>query len=352
MPFSLKTMRSMDLSCTTPASTAIASSNMEPPDTPRRSLSHRLNKIFSYREQQRTPRVSESPLFTPRAASFSVYSGRKSSAERSLFALPFTPRAAFFGREKSRKSSVEDSGHNSRVEQYSSRKSSAELYSRTSSAEKYSSKSRASMIAAMMMRRKSSSDMYELVSPPNSPRHLLKDMPDSRDSIVMVPGKPPAGPGDKMIRRDDCLRTSSFSDAPHRKSMGWFPSHLATPSLSRSSTGRSKPPIDPRPPALASPASAQSRNQVVVLRVSLHCRGCEAKLRKHLSKMEGVTSFSIDLATKKVTIVGNITPLGVLTSISKVKNAQLWPSSPSSVPSFSSSSISSSSSASTVESSY
>ncbi|KAL9267807.1 hypothetical protein AKJ16_DCAP25691 [Drosera capensis] len=66
-----------------------------------------------------------------------------------------------------------------------------------------------------------------------------------------------------MIRRDDCLRTSSFSETPHRKSMGWFPSHLATPRLSRSSTGRSKPPIHPhpRPPALASPASAQSRNQ-------------------------------------------------------------------------------------------
>lgn len=26
---------------------------------------------------------------------------------------------------------------------------------------------------------------------------------------------------------------------------------------------------------------------VVVLRVSLHCRGCEKKMRKHLSRMEG-----------------------------------------------------------------
>ncbi|GFP82365.1 hypothetical protein PHJA_000379600, partial [Phtheirospermum japonicum] len=46
----------------------------------------------------------------------------------------------------------------------------------------------------------------------------------------------------------------------------------------------------------------------------------------------GVTSFSIDLATKKVTVIGDVTPLGVLTSISKVKNAQLWPSPPSSSP--------------------
>ncbi|XP_022950246.1 protein SODIUM POTASSIUM ROOT DEFECTIVE 3-like [Cucurbita moschata] len=66
-------------------------------------------------------------------------------------------------------------------------------------------------------------------------------------------------------------------------------------------------------------------NHVVVLRVSLHCRGCEGKLRKHLSKMEGVNSFNIDFAAKKVTIMGNITPEGVLESVSKVKNAQFWP---------------------------
>ncbi|CAI9776711.1 unnamed protein product [Fraxinus pennsylvanica] len=66
--------------------------------------------------------------------------------------------------------------------------------------------------------------------------------------------------------------------------------------------------------------------KVVELRVSIHCKGCEGKLRKHISRMEGVTSFSIDLATKKVTVIGDLTPLGVLTSISKVKSAQFWPS--------------------------
>ncbi|KAL3850717.1 hypothetical protein ACJIZ3_012599 [Penstemon smallii] len=69
-----------------------------------------------------------------------------------------------------------------------------------------------------------------------------------------------------------------------------------------------------------------SNRQVVELRVSIHCKGCEGKLRKHISRMEGVTSYSIDLATKKVTVIGDVTPLGVLTSISKVKNAQFWPS--------------------------
>lgn len=39
---------------------------------------------------------------------------------------------------------------------------------------------------------------------------------------------------------------------------------------------------------------------------------------------EGVRSFNIDFAAKKVTVSGKVTPLEVLSSISKVKNAQLW----------------------------
>ncbi|KAG9459488.1 hypothetical protein H6P81_003996 [Aristolochia fimbriata] len=70
----------------------------------------------------------------------------------------------------------------------------------------------------------------------------------------------------------------------------------------------------------------RQREQVVVLRVSLHCKGCEMKVRKHISRMEGVKSFNIDFQAKKVTVIGDVTPLGVLTSISRVKNAQFWPS--------------------------
>lgn len=65
--------------------------------------------------------------------------------------------------------------------------------------------------------------------------------------------------------------------------------------------------------------------QVVVMRVSLHCQGCAGKVKKHLSKMEGVTSFSIDLESKRVTVRGHISPNGVLESLSKVKRAELWP---------------------------
>ncbi|KAI3704009.1 hypothetical protein L1987_74211 [Smallanthus sonchifolius] len=74
----------------------------------------------------------------------------------------------------------------------------------------------------------------------------------------------------------------------------------------------------------------RSRDQVVELRVSIHCKGCAGKVRKHISRMEGVTSFHIDLESKKVIVVGDVTPLSVLSRISKVKNAQLWPSASSS----------------------
>ncbi|XP_072975716.1 protein SODIUM POTASSIUM ROOT DEFECTIVE 2-like [Typha angustifolia] len=81
-------------------------------------------------------------------------------------------------------------------------------------------------------------------------------------------------------------------------------------------------------PSVSRPSTSTKQDQVVILRVSLHCKGCEGKVRKHLSKMEGVASFDIDFAAKKVTVVGDVTPLGVLNSISKVKNAQFWPSPP------------------------
>ncbi|KAL7593084.1 uncharacterized protein LOC111908226 [Lactuca sativa] len=65
--------------------------------------------------------------------------------------------------------------------------------------------------------------------------------------------------------------------------------------------------------------------QVVVMRVSIHCHGCAGKVKKHLSNMEGVTSFSIDLESKRVTVMGHVSPVAVLESISKVKKAEFWP---------------------------
>ncbi|GKA70206.1 heavy metal-associated domain, HMA containing protein [Tanacetum coccineum] len=72
-------------------------------------------------------------------------------------------------------------------------------------------------------------------------------------------------------------------------------------------------------------SSANQVIEVVVMRVSIHCQGCAGKVKKHLSKMEGVTSFSIDLENKMVTVMGRVSPLAVLESMSKVKKAELWP---------------------------
>ncbi|XP_062232629.1 protein SODIUM POTASSIUM ROOT DEFECTIVE 2-like [Phragmites australis] len=64
--------------------------------------------------------------------------------------------------------------------------------------------------------------------------------------------------------------------------------------------------------------------KTVELRVSMHCNGCARKVQKHISKMEGVTSFEVDLESKKVVVMGDVTPFEVLQSVSKVKFAQLW----------------------------
>ncbi|XP_020081916.1 heavy metal-associated isoprenylated plant protein 5-like [Ananas comosus] len=78
-------------------------------------------------------------------------------------------------------------------------------------------------------------------------------------------------------------------------------------------------------PPLEPVSTADHVFQVVVMRVAIHCQGCAGKVRKHISKMEGVTSFSIDLDTKRVTVMGHVSPMGVLESISKVKKAEFWP---------------------------
>ncbi|WVZ99381.1 hypothetical protein U9M48_044698 [Paspalum notatum var. saurae] len=64
--------------------------------------------------------------------------------------------------------------------------------------------------------------------------------------------------------------------------------------------------------------------KTVELRVSMHCNGCAKKVQKHISKMEGVTWFEVDLESKKVVVKGDVTPFEVLQSVSKVKFAQLW----------------------------
>ncbi|XP_006655524.1 protein SODIUM POTASSIUM ROOT DEFECTIVE 3-like [Oryza brachyantha] len=64
--------------------------------------------------------------------------------------------------------------------------------------------------------------------------------------------------------------------------------------------------------------------KTVELKVSMHCNGCARKVQKHIARMEGVTWFEVDLESKKVVVKGDVMPLEVLQSVSKVKFAQLW----------------------------
>ncbi|KAK4765357.1 hypothetical protein SAY86_026447 [Trapa natans] len=161
----------------------------------------------------------------------------------------------------------------------------------------YSDKSRSnsSRKFAGDARRKSSADVYDLKSPPGSSRFLLSD--------------------------------AAFADLISETSAPYDRKDLsALVPVCQPSTVKPRHSISScQSPSLGSSQSTRTQDQVVVLRVSLHCKGCENKLRKHLAKMEGVTSYSIDMETKKVTIRGDITPLGILSSVSRVKYAQLWP---------------------------
>ncbi|KAH1131983.1 hypothetical protein J1N35_003361 [Gossypium stocksii] len=70
----------------------------------------------------------------------------------------------------------------------------------------------------------------------------------------------------------------------------------------------------------------QLKPKMVVLRVSMHCHGCARKVEKQISKLDGVTSYKVDLESKRVVVIGDIIPFEVLESVSKVKNAELWTS--------------------------
>ncbi|KAI3407676.1 HMA domain-containing protein [Psidium guajava] len=70
--------------------------------------------------------------------------------------------------------------------------------------------------------------------------------------------------------------------------------------------------------------ASQPKPKMVMLRVSMHCNGCARKVEKHISKMEGVTSYKVDLESKMVEVIGDVTPVQVLESVSKVKNAEFW----------------------------
>ncbi|KAB2622225.1 flocculation protein FLO11-like [Pyrus ussuriensis x Pyrus communis] len=159
-----------------------------------------------------------------------------------------------------------------------------------------------SVLSESVVVRKSSANPTDLITPPGSTRYLLSD-------TVIFDGLSDYDPVSALV---------PVGQKKSQNAVKIFEENESTTSPISSSSSLTK---DSQPPPLPAPPS----NQVVVLMVSLHCKGCVGKLRKHLSRMEGVTSFNIDFAAKKVTVTGDVTPLSVLASVSKVKNAQFWP---------------------------
>ncbi|KAB2606820.1 proline-rich receptor-like protein kinase PERK8 [Pyrus ussuriensis x Pyrus communis] len=209
------------------------------------------------------------------------------------------------------------------------------------------------------LRTKSSAEIHDLTraksangSSSSPSRFLLSDSPfidrisepDCKNvsAAAFVPPQVPSKPRDSMSSNVPLQVPSKVPSKPRDSMSSNVPPQV--PSKPRVSTSSNVPPQVPSKPrgsmssnghcsTVLKSSSASSGHQVVVLRVSLHCKGCEGKVRKHLSKMEGVTSFSIDFQTKRVTVVGDVTPLGVLSSVSKVRKSQFWPSPTSSSPS-------------------
>ncbi|MBA0565081.1 hypothetical protein Golob_009973, partial [Gossypium lobatum] len=115
----------------------------------------------------------------------------------------------------------------------------------------YHEKSSKNSVKPSDVRRKSSADIHDLKSSPASSTYLLSDRPFI----------------DWLSESDPTV--SAF-----------VPSQPSKPKLHVSSDNNNNS------PALKSSSSARSRDQEVVLRVAIHCKGCEGKLRKHISKME------------------------------------------------------------------
>eukprot|EP00268_Persea_americana_P021397 TRINITY_DN2133_c0_g1_i2.p1 TRINITY_DN2133_c0_g1~~TRINITY_DN2133_c0_g1_i2.p1 ORF type:complete len:153 (-),score=38.77 TRINITY_DN2133_c0_g1_i2:771-1229(-) len=66
--------------------------------------------------------------------------------------------------------------------------------------------------------------------------------------------------------------------------------------------------------------------RTVELKVRMDCDGCELKVRKALSSMEGVQSVDINRKQRKVTVTGYVEANKVLKKVKSTgKKAELWP---------------------------
>ncbi|CAK9163791.1 unnamed protein product [Ilex paraguariensis] len=125
-------------------------------------------------------------------------------------------------------------------------------------------------------RRKSSADILDLTSPPGSSRYLLSDTPfidyssNSDQVSALIPSQ-------AVTARPQNLRSNgSLASKFSTNGSNYYPSLTTLSPLSNDS-----------PVLKSSSTRSRPRNQVVELRVSIHCKGCEGKVRRHISRMEG-----------------------------------------------------------------
>ncbi|XP_021716231.1 protein SODIUM POTASSIUM ROOT DEFECTIVE 1-like [Chenopodium quinoa] len=353
MPINIKNMKGLDFSCTSPASTAICSSTDQRYMV--KNTTKSLTRLNSYLNDHYKNFTNNNIIntnnysFSPRAPCISE--------------LPFTPRLSSSYREKTRKkppsssvvkhSDLTTPRRNSSVDIAEVRRRYYDKCTYNGSCSPpHSHSSRYLLGESKFLDSLHESSHHQSKITKN---RKFSNSNNDDDALALIPSTPilskeahetksfgsflDAEKDNKKISKSLVLVNNNSSDRNDIKSNNKVDYDGINQRQKSMGYGRNDSLVVKK----SSSSGARSRDQVVVLRVSLHCKGCEGKLRKHLSKMEGVTSFSIDLETKKVTVIGNVTPLSVLTSISKVKNAQFWPSQASASPSSSSSSSTSSS---------
>ncbi|EOY09867.1 PREDICTED: heavy metal-associated isoprenylated plant protein 21 [Theobroma cacao] len=65
---------------------------------------------------------------------------------------------------------------------------------------------------------------------------------------------------------------------------------------------------------------------IVELLVHMDCEGCEKRIRRAISKIDGVDSLEIDMDKQKVTVTGYIDERKVLKVVRRTgRKAELWP---------------------------
>ncbi|GAA0186664.1 hypothetical protein LIER_33952 [Lithospermum erythrorhizon] len=263
-------MKSIELFCASPSSTAICSS-MEQYSMVRHGMKQldRHTHGLGDRLKTRTP-----PCLSER---------------------PFNPRPSFH--QKSRKSS-------SRPNEIR-RKSSADIsnlrHNSPSTSSRYLLSDEKSMFQSSSVDAEISSDL--VVYKPKSKVNNCKELEVFRSSSARSSNESPV----YKLSSSTTLARSSHESSMRTNNNTTTLARLSHESpVYKSSSAKSNNDMQ-----LHKSSSTSTRNQVVELRVSIHCKGCEGKVRKHLSKMEGVTSCNIDLVSKKVTVVGNVTPLSV-----------------------------------------